>query len=65
MIEEGNFWCHNFSLHGGVGLQSGEMYFCTTIKASIKVSLIDCLVPFRKFLLMYFLNSIHYQILGI
>ena len=25
MIEEGNLWCHNFSLHG-VGL---EMYFCT------------------------------------
>lgn len=28
MVEEGKFWCHNFSLHG-VGLKSLEMYFCT------------------------------------
>ena len=28
MVEEGKFWCHNFSLHG-VGFKSLEMYFCT------------------------------------
>lgn len=46
MVEEGKFWCHNFSLHG-VGFKSLEMY-CNHNFCLLKICLIHCLVTFKK-----------------
>lgn len=63
MIEEGKFWCHNFSLHG-VGRKSLEMYFCTHNLRFNKRLLNSLSSDIQKvFCQCIFLNSIHDQIL--
>lgn len=53
MVEEGKFWCHNFSLHG-VGLKSLEMYFCTHNLSFNKGLLNSLSSDIQSFLSMYF-----------